>query len=406
MTHSWQFPLIAAIFAAAVLTVNRGLPLPYALNICGGLIALTIGLSPNQFLDLAWEVLTQPAAIELLLSVFLIRWLGDIMDKSGNLARASRQLENLMGDRRLVSAVIPLITGLLMVPGGAILSAPAVQRLTDNMGLHPSRQAAINLIFRHIGQIVFPLSASFLVLTSTVGVSPVRQALYHLPIACAIGLFSFRFYFADVQRCPKSASSNPNKYAELKPLAVELSPVLVVVAVFALVHKIVLALGLGVLWAVWRNRLSIQDAFATFRFKETMDSALLIVGTLVIQGIFQGKMVPAADYTRFLDTSLASLIMCLLPAVIGFFTGSVVAGVSLSAPLLSPVLIAFPDKHLFCATVFMASFGGYLVSPVHLCLSLTAEYYGARLGEVYEDFWLPAGTFLLSAVVTSLLFII
>ena len=35
------------------------------------------------------------------------------MDKSGNLARASRQLENLMGDRRLVSAVIPLITGLL-----------------------------------------------------------------------------------------------------------------------------------------------------------------------------------------------------------------------------------------------------------------------------------------------------
>ena len=48
MTHSWQFPLIAAIFAAAVLTVNRGLPLPYALNICGGLIALTIGLSPNQ----------------------------------------------------------------------------------------------------------------------------------------------------------------------------------------------------------------------------------------------------------------------------------------------------------------------------------------------------------------------
>ena len=286
MTHSWQFPLIAAIFAAAVLTVNRGLPLPYALNICGGLIALTIGLSPNQFLDLAWEVLTQPAAIELLLSVFLIRWLGDIMDKSGNLARAWR-LENLMGDRRLVSAVIPLITGLLMVPGGAILSAPAVQRLTDNMGLHPSRQAAINLIFRHIGQIVFPLSASFLVLTSTVGVSPVRQALYHLPIACAIGLFSFRFYFADVQRCPKSASSNPNKYAELKPLAVELSPVLVVVAVFALVHKIVLALGLGALWAVWRNRLSIQDAFATFRFKETMDSALLIVGTLVIQGIFR-----------------------------------------------------------------------------------------------------------------------
>ena len=405
MTHSWQFPLIAAIFAAAVLTVNRGLPLPYALNICGGLIALTIGLSPNQFLDLAWEVLTQPAAIELLLSVFLIRWLGDIMDKSGNLARASRQLENLMGDRRLVSAVIPLITGLLMVPGGAILSAPAVQRLTDNMGLHPSRQAAINLIFRHIGQIVFPLSASFLVLTSTVGVSPVRQALYHLPIACAIGLFSFRFYFADVQRCPKSASSNPISMRELKPLAVELSPVLVVVAVFCPVHKIVLALA-WVPCGPSGEIVSIQDAFATFRFKETMDSALLIVGTLVIQGIFQGKMVPAADYTRFLDTSLASLIMCLLPAVIGFFTGSVVAGVSLSAPLLSPVLIAFPDKHLFCATVFMASFGGYLVSPVHLCLSLTAEYYGARLGEVYEDFWLPAGTFLLSAVVTSLLFII
>ena len=82
------------------------------------------------------------------------------MDKSETLP-ASRQLENLMGDRRLVSAVIPLITGRSW--SRVVLSeCPAVQRLTDNMGLHPSRQAAINLIFRHIGQIVFPLSASFL----------------------------------------------------------------------------------------------------------------------------------------------------------------------------------------------------------------------------------------------------
>lgn len=196
MNYSFQLASIAGVFAATVVIVSRGMPLPYAVNLCAALIAVIARVSLAQFIDLVGQVLMDPITLELLVAVVLIRWLGDLMNRSGSLARSSDLLQHVVGDLRVVASIIPLLIGLLMVPGGAILSAPTVERLTDRMGLRPSRQAAINLIFRHVGQIFFPMSASLLMLTSIAGVNLARQALYQLPIGITIGLFAFYYYFS------------------------------------------------------------------------------------------------------------------------------------------------------------------------------------------------------------------
>jgi integral membrane protein (TIGR00529 family) len=404
VSYSFQLALIAGVFAVTVIAVNRGTLLPYAVSLSAILIAAITRLSPGQFIVLARQVLTDRMTLDLLVAVVLIRWLGDSMNSSGSLSRSSELLERIVGDLRVVAAVIPMLLGLLMVPGGAVLSAPTVEQLTDDMNFEPSKQAAINLIFRHVGQIFFPVSASLIMLTSIVGVNLAYQSLCQLPMAVAVGLFSFHFYFSSAEYDTKGVAGSDNRLQLLKNLIIELSPILLILVIFALTQQIAWALVVGIIWTFYQSGFTVSEILASFQLKASLESMLLIIGTMIIRGILQDGIITEVFSMPAMQASFAPLIISLLPWIIGFFTGSVVAAVSIAGPLLLSLISNGTGAHFFCASIFMGAFGGYLVSPVHLCLSLTAEYYDVSLGKLYQNIWVPAGTFLACAFVSSFLF--
>ncbi|MBZ2174998.1 DUF401 family protein [Schnuerera sp. xch1] len=55
--------------------------------------------------------------------------------------------------------IIPAMIGVLIISGGALLSAPFIYNLGEEMELSPPRRAAINLVFRHIA--MFFISSFF-----------------------------------------------------------------------------------------------------------------------------------------------------------------------------------------------------------------------------------------------------
>jgi len=85
------------------------------------------------------------------------------------------------------------------------------------------------------------------------------------------------------------------------------------------------------------------------------------------------------------------IILVLLPLLIGFSTGLSSAMVGISIPLLSPFIV--PGGSVDGAALLLA-YGaggiGYLLSPLHLCLVLSADYYGAALSSVYRYLVPPA----------------
>lgn len=406
MTCSLQLTLIAGIFAVTTVVVSRGMQLPYAVSISSVLIAVTVKLSPVQFIILVGQTLANRSTLELIVAVVLIRWLGDLMNRSGSLSRSSEFLRQIVGDLRVVAAVIPMLVGALMVPGGAILSAPSVEQLTDDIGFQPSKQAAVNLIFRHIGQICLPMSAALIMLTSITGVSLARQALFQLPIAIGIGLFSFLFYFSSVKPDTKKVMNKENGLSVLKNLIMELSPILVILVLFTLTQKIAWALVLGMIWAFGQYRLSVKELLSSFPLNDSIKSILLVIGILTIRSILQNEVMTEAFAMPLLPGYLTPAIVAFLPWIVGFFTGSVLAAASLVAPLLLPLVNTGTGAHFFCAAIFMGAFGGYLVSPIHLCLSLTSEYYHVPLNRIYRSIWAPAAAFSVSAVISGILFTI
>ena len=62
--------------------------------------------------------------------------------------------------------VLPALMGVLIVPGGALLSAPFIDEIGEEMKIPAPRRAAINLVFRHIAMFILPFSTGLLVISA------------------------------------------------------------------------------------------------------------------------------------------------------------------------------------------------------------------------------------------------
>jgi hypothetical protein len=65
----------------------------------------------------------------------------------------------------------------------------------------------------------------------------------------------------------------------------------------------------------------------------------------------------------------------------GFLTGSPLGGVTIGVSILGG-LLAFSPK--IAALLYISAYLGYTVSPTHLCLQFTAEYFACPLSKMYR----------------------
>jgi hypothetical protein len=87
------------------------------------------------------------------------------------------------------------------------------------------------------------------------------------------------------------------------------------------------------------------------------------------------------------------VIVVLFSATLGVITGLPVAFVAITFPILVPVVevIGTPSMRLpLIILVYLSGFTGSLLSPLHLCMILSNEYFGAPWLTFYKRLWLPA----------------
>ncbi|HWJ03292.1 MAG TPA: DUF401 family protein, partial [Verrucomicrobiae bacterium] len=89
-----------------------------------------------------------------------------------------------------------------------------------------------------------------------------------------------------------------------------------------------------------------------------------------------------------------------LPLVIGLLTGLTQAVVAISFPVLLGLTLT---PHLI-TLAFVAGFAGVMLSPVHLCLVLTVDYFKTTMGRIYSKILTGEGILLGTAVIFALLY--
>jgi integral membrane protein (TIGR00529 family) len=319
-------------------------------------------------------------------AVFLVLLLAELMRRTRAMERMVASLQVVVPDSRVVLALMPTMIGLMPMLGGAMFSAPMVNEIGTRLDLTPSRKTYINYWFRHSMEYVFPLYSSLLMVSALLGVSVYAfvRASWPLTIAAMIG--GVIWGLAGIRQ-ERHVNNGQSKRAAWRDLVASTWPMLLVILVVVVLQfNMLISLAvISVLFAVvkrigpnqWRDVLTRSLPVQTFSS---------IFGVMIFKQVLQDvgavEQIPQALSTLGLPPLIVAFVV---PMLVGLVTGTAPAAMALSLPLVAPLLTGLPIEAMASGVwMFVGCFSGIMLSPMHLCLALTHNYFGASWGLLYK----------------------
>ncbi len=409
---------ICVVFVLVLLAIRVRLSLGNALLLGSILLGLLFGSTPVMILRSATHALVHPKTLSLALVVMLILILSHSMEAGGQMGRLLDKFRGLITHPGLNIILFPALIGLLPMPGGAIFSAPMVKNLGQQHRMSPARLSYVNYWFRHIWEYWWPLYPGVLLTTAIAGLNLWQYVLFLLPltlVALSAGYWPIRAALRGDEDVKPLGHLRPD---QLKGFLRELTPILLVIG---------LGLGLGLLFSylwpadrvsvakesglivalllaiavVWHdNRLTAGQKRKILLNPKLFDMFYMVAAILIFKGILEDSLaieILSGELVRWQIPLTA--ITVFLPLVVGSIAGITIAFVGTTFPVLISLIQALGQQHFMLVYLMLATVGGFigvLLSPLHLCLLLSNEYFGTTLTAVYRHLRLPCFVLLIS----------
>jgi integral membrane protein (TIGR00529 family) len=161
-------------------------------------------------------------------------------------------------------------------------------------------------------------------------------------------------------------------------------PIFAVLLLVALFHiELQYALMTLVLILFIFYRYSLHAVFSTLKHGFSVEVIMLILGVMFFKEAMDNSGAVRNLSQFFLSEGIPVLpILFLLPFLTGLLTGITVGFVGSTFPLI--ISIAGSTSISAISFAFAAGFLGVLLSPVHICLILTREYFKADIWGIYK----------------------
>jgi len=361
--------------------------------------ALALGMDPRSVGHWSLVSLAEWDTIELVLVIYLVLLLSEILDLKKSLAKMVQGLAGLLRKTWLIIAVAPAFFGLLPMPGGALVSAPILTRALGDARISPELKTFVNYWFRHIWEYSWPLYPGLIITSAIFGVPVtdiVRTQWFFTPIAAAIGALSLWLYFARFRKMESLVGSPARCLGLLLSGAWEI--LLVVTLIAALKVHMLAALALAVMLSLlllradWKAKLGLLARAFKLHILAVLVAVMIFKNLILhsdMETIVKGMAAHAGGWRL--------AILFAIPFLTGFLTGVNQSFAAISFPILVPIVgVKNPDMTMI-AFLYVSGFAGILLSPVHLCLALSAEYYRANLARVFKYLVPPAVVLILLA---------
>jgi hypothetical protein len=135
------------------------------------------------------------------------------------------------------------------------------------------------------------------------------------------------------------------------------------------------------------RRLTLNETLSALRKAFKPRLALLLFGVYAVRAMFDATHA-AANVPEALSASHVPvpIILFFVPWIAGLLTGYTMAGVVISFSALMGLLAPGGGTVMLdrLMLAYAGSFVGVLMSPAHLCLILTRDYFSADLGIIYR----------------------
>lgn len=451
-------PVIAKVLGslALILVINavcRQLLVAIALGAVG--LAFWCGHDAGATWTIAWGRFSSFDNLCLMVVILQVTWLSEQMSSSGVMKDLVIAVRYRIS-RRASMAVLPAVIGFLPMPGGALFSAPLVDECDPAKETPSLLKTQTNYWFRHIWEYWWPLYPAVILALDISGLEIWKFVLLQFPFSLVAVGAGYWFLLrkvrgsdearrsgdmADVQQ--KAASDdersggnkskgaathgshmgkNNRQYNTRPPALLPLvAPIIIIVSAYAGLSVLfpgmvafqkylpmIIGIVMAMLFLNFQRPLDGASWKTLLLSKKTLKMAVLVAAVQIYGAFIETRLPDGTLVVEMMRTELAEwgipslAMMILLPFVAGFTTGIAIGFVGASMPIVVSLLGSQPDPGLFLGSISLAYIYGYagmILSPVHICLIVTNEYFKTRLYPSLAGLLRPVAVLMVSVLV-------
>ena len=404
----YQFIAVIVAFLFIPILIRLKFKLSNTLLITAGILGIVSGIGLESFKESVFSVFLESSSLYTVFAVIMVSILSGLMKYYGILDNIVESMQIVIHNKKAMLMIIPAMIGLLMVPGGALLSAPFINDIGEEIGIPPSRRAAINLVFRHISMFILPFSTGLLVIAASMpDISIPKIILLNLIFVSAMTIIGYFLYLRDI-KIEKSIACRKDLGKNIIRLIAYTSPIYICVIInivtglpfyITLFASVFIVYFLGdkkdflklILKSLnWSTVLTIIAVFIMKDIILRMDELLAIFNNLFLES----------------DSLITTMLIFMIAAVFfGYITGYQSASLAILLPMVTQLNVPIETLHVYVYFAFGCAFLGYYFSPIHLCQAFTVQHMGTTTKEIYKEYKYFAPLLLLVLIVSFLILV-
>lgn len=373
---------LACIFAVIVVLLHLRRPLPVAIS--GGVAAACVlfGLGFFHSVEIIGQSLTSWETLSLLLIFYLIMFLQRMLEKRGSLLRAREALDGFSANRRVNTALAPMLIGLLPSAAAVTICGAIVNSYCKDH-LDADRRTLITTYFRHIPESFAPTYASIIIGVELSGRPMSSFLTAMLPMAAALVAIGYYFLLRDLPADTGRPLSR-NRAAEVAKLCKNLWPLIfIVLLVIGADAPVYVAAGLAIVINIFIGKFTWKELKPFI--KSAFEKRLLLTSALIM--VFKDVIAATGVIAVLPDIFSALPVPAFFVFFLIFFFGTIVSGQQAMTAIGIPLAFAtIPDGGTPLLMLLLSA--GYIamqISPTHLCLAVVTEYFHTNMGALIKN---------------------
>ncbi|MFZ5649420.1 MAG: DUF401 family protein [Bacillota bacterium] len=392
---------IIVVFALIIVLLRKKAGMGSTMMASTAVLGLLFGMGAFDLLKQVALTLITPSTVFLIAALVLIAVLESVMRGAGMLRSMTGSLSRLPWNPRIIVSAIPAIIGFLPSAGGARFSAPLVDQASAGAPYRAEDKVFINYWFRHIWEYSLPLYPGLILAAHFSGVPLGTILLWQWPVSviwAALGYWAVfrRYKNQEIPRRQDNGSESAGRKAggksppgrPLASLAASTWPLWATVILVLAQIPIVWSLCLVLAGLIIQKKYALARVWQTVRDPLTLRIVFLTWGTMAFKDVLQASGAVVQVSGSIVSAGIPTLLILItLPLVVGVLTGLVQACIGVSFPL---VMAMVEPSAGYVMLAYVSGVVGVMISPVHLCLILTAEYFKADFMRSYRPVIVPS----------------
>ncbi|MEA2020972.1 MAG: DUF401 family protein, partial [Candidatus Caldatribacteriota bacterium] len=257
-----------------------------------------------------------------------------------------------------------------------------------------------------VWEFIFPVFPGIILFVGLLNVTFREVILVQFPLTIVAIIVGFIWEYKNLRKNGSSINKK-DMFLNLKQLFLGIWSILMVI-ILVTVLKIDLLISLTLvifsLFLTNFNKLKLPVVKKIVKNDIDLSVVILIAGIMIFQRMLQVsggmEIIPEA----FAKLGVHSyIILFSIPFCIAMVTGISSAAIGIGIPILLPIIIPGEVNFYYAMFAYTGAFAGVMLSPVHLCLVVTRNYFKSDLNEIYKMLIFPLSTVVLSALIMLLL---